>query len=64
MSDEELSTDAAKQILANSIVCQQKHECLRRALLWMGISLACWVGTLVFLFATGYSRHARLTLSP
>lgn len=52
MTEADLSADAAKQVVANSVVCAQKAKCLKRALLWMGISLACWVATLLLLFAT------------
>lgn len=50
MSDEHLSDDIAKQVLANSRVGLDKYESLKKAVFWMGISVFCWVWILTLLF--------------
>jgi len=50
MSDEELSDDTSKQILANSRVGLEKYESLKKAVVWMAISVFCWISILTLLF--------------
>jgi disulfide bond formation protein DsbB len=56
MPEQELLADLAKQTLANSQICTQKQGCLSRAIRWLGVSMVCWVGTLVFLFGAGATK--------
>ena len=50
MSNEELSEDVSKQILANSRVGLEKYESFKKAVVSMAISVFCWVSILALLF--------------
>jgi Family of unknown function (DUF5706) len=50
LSEEELTADFAKQVLANSHVCVRKHRALRTAWKLMSASLIFWIATWLVLF--------------
>jgi hypothetical protein len=50
LSEEELTADCAKQVLANSHVCIMKHKALRSAWKFMSASLIFWIATWLLLF--------------